>query len=79
MRRGKHVAHLGDMRNSYKILLVKPEGKRKFVRPSRRRKSIIKTDFKEIGFEGVGGILLVYESVQLRAFFLNTELNLLIH
>jgi hypothetical protein len=28
MRRPGHVAHMGEMRNAYKILVIKPERKR---------------------------------------------------
>jgi hypothetical protein len=41
------------MRNSYKILVERPEGKRQFVRPRRRWEDNIKTDFKEIVYEYV--------------------------
>jgi hypothetical protein len=32
----RHVAHMGDMRNSYRILVIKPEGKRLLGRPRHR-------------------------------------------
>jgi hypothetical protein len=31
-----HVAHLGEVRNAYKILVIKPEGKRPLGRPMSR-------------------------------------------
>jgi hypothetical protein len=37
MRWAGHVARMGEMRNAYKILLGKPEGKRLLGRPGRRR------------------------------------------
>jgi hypothetical protein len=36
MRQAKHVAHMGEVRNAYKILVGKPEGKRPFGRPGHR-------------------------------------------
>jgi hypothetical protein len=36
MRWLKYVAHMGDMRNAYKILVGKPEGKRPLGRPGYR-------------------------------------------
>jgi hypothetical protein len=39
------------MRNAYKILVGKPEGKRLLVRPSRRWDDNIKMDLREIGYD----------------------------
>jgi hypothetical protein len=36
MRWGGHVAHMGEKRNTYRILLGKPEGRRPLGRPRRR-------------------------------------------
>jgi hypothetical protein len=41
------------IRNGYKILVVKPEGKRSLVRPGRRWECNIRINLKEIGWEGV--------------------------
>jgi hypothetical protein len=41
------------MRNTYKILVGKPEGKRPLGRPKRRREDDIKMDLKEIVCEFV--------------------------
>jgi hypothetical protein len=41
-----HVAPMGEMREAYRILVEKPEGKRPLGRPRRRRK-YIKRDTKE--------------------------------
>jgi hypothetical protein len=46
------------MRNSYKILVVKPEGKRPFGRHRHSLEEDIKMDLKEIGWEDVYWILL---------------------
>jgi hypothetical protein len=49
---------MGEMRNAYKTLVGKPEGKRPFGRPSRRWEDNIKTDLREIGFGSVDWIHL---------------------
>jgi len=36
MRRTSHVARMGEMRNIYKMLIGKSEGKRSLERPSHR-------------------------------------------
>jgi hypothetical protein len=36
---------VGEMRNMYKILVGKPEGKKQLGRPKRRREDDIKMDF----------------------------------
>jgi hypothetical protein len=36
MRWAGHVAHMGEERNVYKVLMGKPEGKRPLERPKRR-------------------------------------------
>jgi len=36
MRWAGHVARMGEMRNAYKILVGKPEGKRPLGRPKRK-------------------------------------------
>jgi hypothetical protein len=49
MRWAGHVACKGEKRDAYRILVVKPEGKRPLVRRRCRREDNIKTDFREIG------------------------------
>jgi hypothetical protein len=44
---------MGEMRNAYKILVRKPEGRRARGRPRRRWEDNIRMDLKEIGWEGV--------------------------
>jgi hypothetical protein len=39
-----HVSRVGEMRNAYKILVGKPDGKRPLGRPRRRREDNIKMD-----------------------------------
>jgi len=44
-----HVAHMGEMRNAYKIVVGKPEGKRPPRRPRCRWEDNIRMDLIEIG------------------------------
>jgi hypothetical protein len=41
-----HVAHMIEMKNAYKILFSKPEGKRPFLKPRQRWEDNIKVDLK---------------------------------
>jgi hypothetical protein len=70
-----HVAHMGGMRTSHKILVGKPEGKRPLARPRRRLENNIKTDFKEVWLYGVHWMHLDQEGNQHRAV-VNTVMNL---
>jgi hypothetical protein len=49
MRWAGHVAHMGEERNVYKVLMGKPEGKRPLGRPRRRWGDGIRMGIKEIG------------------------------
>jgi hypothetical protein len=40
---------MGEGRNMYRVLVLKPEGKRPFERPRRRWEDGIEMDFREIG------------------------------
>jgi len=44
MRWAGHVAHMGDMRSVYRVLVGEPEGKRPLERPTHRWEDNIKTD-----------------------------------
>jgi hypothetical protein len=55
------------MRNSYRILVGKPEGKRPLGRPRRRWEAGIKANFKEIGSENVDWVYLAQNKIQFRA------------
>jgi hypothetical protein len=50
MRWAGHVARLGEKRNTYMILVVKPEGNRPLGRPRSRWKDNSKMDLREIGW-----------------------------
>jgi hypothetical protein len=71
---GEHVARVEKMRNAYRILIGKPEGKRPLGRPSRRWEDI-RMDLREIGWEGVDWIHLAEDRGQWRDL-VNTEMNL---
>jgi hypothetical protein len=43
------VAHIREMRNAYKILVGKPEGKRPLGRPRHKCKDNIKVNLRESG------------------------------
>jgi hypothetical protein len=56
MRSTGHVARMGEKRNSYRILVGKPEGKRPLGIPRRRWMDNIKIDLREIGWDGMDWI-----------------------
>jgi hypothetical protein len=49
MRWAGHVARMGEEREVYKVLVVKPEGKRPLGRPRRGWENGIRMDLREIG------------------------------
>jgi hypothetical protein len=53
-----------EKRNVYRILVEKPEGKRPLGRPRRRGVDNIKTDLREIGWDGVDWIDLAKDRDQ---------------
>jgi hypothetical protein len=53
MRWEGHVARMGEVRNVYRVLVGKPEGKRPLGRPRRRWDVGTKMDLGEIGWGGV--------------------------
>ncbi|KAJ4426786.1 hypothetical protein ANN_26585 [Periplaneta americana] len=46
-----HVARLGESRNTYRVLVGRPEGKRPLGRPRRRWEDNIKMDLKEVAYD----------------------------
>jgi hypothetical protein len=71
----EHAIRVGEVRNAYKILVGKPEGKRPLGRPGRRWEDNIRMNFREIGWEDVDCIHLA----QVRDHWwavLNTVMNL---
>jgi len=49
MRWAGHVAHMGDRRGLYSVLVGKPEGERPLGRPRRRYEDNIKMNLQEVG------------------------------
>jgi hypothetical protein len=56
MRWAGHVARMGEERKVYKVLVLKPEGKRPLGKPRRRWEDGIRMDLGEIGLGGVDWI-----------------------
>jgi hypothetical protein len=54
MRWMEHVAHMGEGRNVYRVLVGKPEGKRPMGRPRCRWVDNIKMHLQEVGCGGYG-------------------------
>jgi hypothetical protein len=52
MRWAGHVAHMGEERGAYRILVRRPEGRRPLGRPRHRWEDNIKTDLREVGGGG---------------------------
>jgi hypothetical protein len=68
---------MGEKRNSYRILVGKPEGKRPIGRPRRRWVGNAKMDLRDIRWGGMDWVDLAQDRDQWRAF-VNTVTNLLI-
>jgi len=49
MRWAGHVAHMGQRRGLYRVLVGNPEGKRPLRTPRHRRQNNIKMDLQEVG------------------------------
>jgi hypothetical protein len=70
-----HVAHKGEKKNVYMIVMAKPEGKRTKGRIRRRWEDNIKMDVREMGWGSMDWIDLPLDRDQWRAL-LNTVMNL---
>ena len=57
MRWMGHVAHMGTMRNAYRVLVGKPEGKRPLGMCRHRREDNIKIGLQEVGWETWTGFI----------------------
>jgi hypothetical protein len=75
MRWTGHVAHMGEGRGVYRVLVGRPKGKRPLGRPRRRWEDNIKMDLRERGIDGANWIHLAQDRVQWRAC-VNTVMNL---
>jgi hypothetical protein len=69
-----HVARMGRGRRVYRVLVVRPEGKRPLRRRRRRWEDNIKMNLREIGIDGANWIQLAQDRVQWRAF-VNTMMD----
>jgi hypothetical protein len=75
MRWEERVECMGEMRNAYKMLVGKLEGKRPLKRPRHRWEDNIKMDLSKIGLEGVVWIHLDQDRDWWRAV-VDTVMNL---
>jgi hypothetical protein len=75
MRWAGYVACMGEGRGVYRVLVVRPEGKRPLGRPRCRWEDNIKMGLMEIGIDGVNWIQLAQDRVQWRAC-VNMVMNL---
>jgi hypothetical protein len=73
----QHIACIGKMRNTYKIMVRKPKGKRPVGRSMNRWEDTIKTDLKGTGCEDVDWPNLAQNRVQWQTL-VNTVMYLLI-
>jgi hypothetical protein len=65
----------GEMRNAYKVLVRKSEGKRPLGRPRYKWGNDVRMDLREIGWEGVDWMHLAQDRDQWQAL-VNTVMNL---
>jgi hypothetical protein len=70
-----HVARMGEGRGVYRVLVGRPEGKRKLGRPRRRWEDNIKMKLREIGIDRANWIHLAQDRVLWRAC-VNKVMNL---
>jgi hypothetical protein len=75
MRWAGHVALMAEGRGVYRVLVGKPEGKRRLGKPRRRWEYNIEMDLRMIGFYGANWIRLSKDRVQWWAF-VKTVMNL---
>ena len=70
------MAHIGDRRGPYWVLVGRPEGKRPIGRPRRRWEYNVKTDLEEVGWGGMDRIDLAQNRDRWRATLVNAAMNL---
>jgi hypothetical protein len=75
MRWAGHVVRIGEKRNSCRILVGKPEGRRPVGRPRSRWKDNVKIDLREIGWGRMDWIDLAQDRDRWKAL-VNTVMNL---
>jgi hypothetical protein len=72
---GKAFSSHEELRNTYRMLLAKPKGKRPLGEPKISWKDNIKMDVREIGWGGIDWIDLAQDRKQWKAY-VNTVKNL---
>jgi hypothetical protein len=75
MKWAGHVARIGEKRNAYRLLVVKPEVKRPLGRSRSRWMDNIRMDLEEVGWGDVDWIGLAQDRNRWRAL-VNSVLNL---
>jgi hypothetical protein len=75
MRWTGHVTRMGKKRNTYRILVENPEGKRPLGRSRRKWVDSIKMDPRQVGWDGMDWIDLAQDRDQWRAL-MNAVMNL---
>jgi hypothetical protein len=75
MRWAVHVARKGEKKNTYRLMVGKPEGKKPLGRPRCRWVDNIRMDLAEVGLGDVDWIGLAQDRKRWRAF-VNSVLNL---
>jgi hypothetical protein len=75
MRWAGHVARMGEVRNAYRLLMGKSEGRRPLGRPRRRWLDNIRMDLVKVGWGDVDWIGLAQDRDRWRAL-VNSVLNL---
>jgi len=75
MRWAGYLAHVGERRGVYRVLVGKPEGKRPLWRPRHRWEDNVKMDLQEVGCGGIDWIELVQDMDSWRAL-VNAIMNL---
>jgi hypothetical protein len=75
MRWAGHIAHMGEKRGAYRVLVGKSEGKRPLGRPRHRLEVNIKMDLQEVGWGGIYWIDLFQDRDTWWAF-VNALMNL---
>ena len=68
MRRAGHVAHMGEERGVYRVLVGKPEERKPLGKPRRRWVDNIRMDLQEVGCGYVDWIGLVQDRDRWRTF-----------
>ncbi|KAJ4425827.1 hypothetical protein ANN_27453 [Periplaneta americana] len=68
LRWAGHVAHMGESRNTYRVLVGRPEGRRPLGRPRCRWEDNIKMDLREVGYDDRDWINLAQDRDQWRAY-----------